>query len=90
MSEMARRLATVLDPVWAAQESENSEEPLPELVDTGSGRVEDVPKLVRWCRGGLWMWMLRCRWVCSRGGERRIKRLGGFIRRERRVMWAQG
>ena len=43
MSEAARRLATVLDPMWAEKECD---EPLPELVDTGPGRVEDIPKLV--------------------------------------------
>jgi hypothetical protein len=47
MSEAARMLATVLDPVWAEQECD---EPLPELVDTGPERVEDVPKLVEMVR----------------------------------------
>jgi hypothetical protein len=47
MCEAARRLATVLDLVWAEQECD---EPLLGLVDTGPGRVEDVAKLVEMVR----------------------------------------
>lgn len=43
VNEAARKLATVLDPVWAVQESD---EPLPELVDISPQGVGNGPNLV--------------------------------------------